>query len=148
MKQQTANQPEPQTALQRVAAFYHSPSPVMQIVGWGLVNFFILTAAMLAAVQFRLSIGLGRPLGETYEPHFFTLYTVILVICVSTYVVSLVGRVIPFILEQLIIRRQFRQLIVATVISSIVVLLFLPGVSQLQMIYYVVMAMLLGAFLI
>ncbi|MEL6273357.1 MAG: hypothetical protein AAFR22_26370, partial [Chloroflexota bacterium] len=148
MEQPTYNPQNPDGTWEAADTATRSPSPFLQIVGWGLVNFFILTAAMLAAVQFRTSISLGRPLGETYEPHFVTLYSIILVVSIGTYLLGYFGRGIDLIGQHLHIQRQFRQLIAATGISSVVVLLFLPGVSQLQMIYYAFMAMLLGAFLI
>jgi len=113
-----------------------------------LVNVGILTSGMLAAVQFRTVLDLGRPLGPEYEPHFLQLYLILTGVIVATYGMSFLLRKWEFIARQLHVGRQFRLLLGALVISDVLVLTLLPDVSRLQIVYFSLMTTILGVFLI
>jgi len=112
------------------------------------INIFILTAAVFASVQFRIVLDRGRPLGAEYEPQFLMIFIILFGAILTTYVLSAVFSAVDFIARQLHVGRQFRLLIVALGIADIAVLVLLPDVSQLQITYFSVMTIILGAFLI
>lgn len=103
---------------------------------------------MLAAVQFRLRLDLGKPLGPGYRDQLLVLFVLLFVANYAVYLVSYLTRSLPVVGRYLHPNRQFRLLILAGAISAAIMLAFMPALSQLQVLYYSVVLLVLGTFLI
>lgn len=107
-------------------------------------NLVILIGAHLIAVQIRLRIPWGLPLGPEYDAQPFGFYPVAAGALALTYALawlvsrSALGR------RFLAPKRQFRVLLVGLALTLLGTLLFLPDLSQLQLIYFVVTVLILG----
>jgi ABC-type polysaccharide/polyol phosphate export permease len=113
-----------------------------------LLNFLILATAMLTAVQFRVSLDLGRALGAGYTPHFTQLYLILFLAVIASYTLALAWQLVRSDSQLLAVDQQFKLLWVALGLADVVILVFLPDVSQLQMIYFSIMATFLGGCLV
>ena len=113
-----------------------------------VANYMILVVAMLTAVQFRFALEIGKPLGQEYQPHVLMVYLYLLGAVTIVYLGSSSLTGWRFVKSQLHVGRQFRLLLSALGISVIAILLLMPDISRLQMIYFALMAVIIGTFLI
>ncbi|MBZ0296776.1 MAG: ABC transporter permease [Anaerolineae bacterium] len=109
-----------------------------------LMNFAILVGGMLIAVWIRLRIAIGMPLGEDYRAQNPELYIILAVSILLAYGFTLLFTPQSLIGRLLAPWRQFRILIMALLLSTLLVLVLLPDISQLQIIYYVIGVILVG----
>lgn len=115
--------------------------PAAQYLG----NLAILTGSMLVAVQFRLKLAYGKPLGDDYQAHFAALYGLIAVLlalaqCTVWAVTRTRGGDRPF--------AQFWSLLAALGAITAAILGMYPDLSQLQLVYFTVAGALLGLVII
>lgn len=113
-----------------------------------LMNYAILVGGMLIAVWLRLRIHIGNPLGPAYRAQNPPLYILLAASILLAY-----GLILRFPPDSRLGRwlapwRQFRILIVALLLSTALVLVLLPDISQLQMIYYVIGVILIGGIVV
>jgi lipopolysaccharide transport system permease protein len=106
----------------------------------------LLVGAMLSAVQFRLRVPLGLPLGPDYVAQPLMLYVFLLV---GSLVSAVAGASLRRILKLQRGRRpHFINHIVGTGVSFMLVVVLLPDVSLLQMAYYSGFSIVFGLFTI
>lgn len=105
-------------------------------------NLAILLGAHLIAVQIRLKIPWGKPLGQEYDAQPFEFPVLLALATLGAYALSwLIGQSRPQLLNP---RYQFRVLLVALALGLGGALLLLPDLSQLQLLYFAVTGFALG----
>jgi lipopolysaccharide transport system permease protein len=104
-------------------------------------QFAILVGAMLVAIQLRYDLRYGKALGAKYDAQPLWLY-IILVLAVT---LSALIDQFPLPLKQgFKLNLQFASLLLTTGLAAGGILILLPTISQLQMIYFIVISGLLG----
>jgi ABC-type polysaccharide/polyol phosphate export permease len=104
-----------------------------------LAVFAIITGAMLVAIQVRLRIILGKPLGEEYLAQPLSLFIILLMsAATSTWMMSRTGRLISRI-------SYFMTVLLALGFSTLITVLLLPDVSLLQLVYFNIFGVLIGS---
>ena len=123
-------------------------TPRPQVVGIALdylIHFLIQVAAMLVAVQLRFDLSFGKSLGEDYKGQPILMYAIIAIAVALARLLPLISiRVTP-------LRRVARRLwihVLAAGFTTLGIIFLLPDVSRLQLIYFFLMAVLLGLFLV
>lgn len=107
-----------------------------------LALLLLLVGAMLAAVQLRLQLPLGQALGADYVAQPPLLYVILVL---TSFAASYLGALWRQFMKLRRSRRtHFLSLMVAIALSFFGVALLLPGVSLLQLLYFVLLAALFG----
>jgi lipopolysaccharide transport system permease protein len=115
----------------------------VRIVSQFLVNYAVLVGAHWAALQTRTRIPIGNMLGADYNGSPLPIYALFAIALAVVYgLAALLGDRVAALLHT---RRPFRVLAFGALFSTVGVLAVLPDVSQLQMIYFLIIAMLIGA---
>jgi lipopolysaccharide transport system permease protein len=127
-------------------ALWTPDSPVQALVShyWRplVSNVLILIGAFLVSVQLRLRIAVGSTLYAYDAQPILAFVFILLSAVVGVLLLENISRQLgPA-------RRQFRALLVGIALSFALIASFLPDVSQLQLLYYVLFASLLGFALI
>lgn len=100
-------------------------------------QFSILAGAMLVALQMRFRLPWGKPLGAEYDARLLPLLGLMLAgLCLS--------RTAQFLIRKTDWLRQLVGLLAAVSFTAISALLFLPGVSKLQLVYFIIFGAGLG----
>ncbi|PJF42209.1 MAG: hypothetical protein CUN50_05010 [Candidatus Thermofonsia Clade 1 bacterium] len=110
-------------------------------------NLAIVVGAHLFAVQLRLRLTWGKPLGAEYEAQPLLFYAIMAIGQALAYLIASWAERTP--LQRLLTpRSQFRVLIVGVALSVLGALWLLPDLSQLQLLYFALSALVLGTCLI
>jgi lipopolysaccharide transport system permease protein len=114
-----------------------------------LATFTILVGAMLVSIQFRVQLlPFGETLGEDYTLHSTSLLIVMVFALLFAFLLSVIAGRLPGVKRLLSTDRPFRVMLVAVAVTCGLALYFMPQISQLQLIYFAVIAVGLGLLVI
>jgi lipopolysaccharide transport system permease protein len=112
------------------------------------INFLLLCAGMLCAIWLRLKVVFGLSLGAEYQSWPLSVTVILLFsVAVGYGFANIVSRH-PRAANILTPQRKFRVLMTSAMFASIAILILSPDVSQLQLVYFIMMTAIIGIFIV
>lgn len=111
-------------------------------------NFLVMIGAMAVAVELRLVLSYGEALGTNYQPQSWSLYFILFMALAITYGLAYFAQKISFASQLLSIQRHFRIIVIASFLSTGLGLLLLPNISKLQWLYYLILCIVFGLWVV
>ncbi|MBX3066624.1 MAG: ABC transporter permease [Anaerolineae bacterium] len=108
-----------------------------------LINLAALIGAFLVSAQIRTRLPWGNALGAEYDPVPLLFYPVLLIALLAAYGIARLSGMTPL-GRTLNDRRHYRVLLLAIMIAALGALIVVPDLSQLQLIYFVVLSVITG----
>ena len=109
-----------------------------------MAQFAVLTGGTLLSVQLRLQVRLGQEVGSDYHAQTIFLYGLLALSVLIVHAIKTLPKQPKLIRRLISTNHPFRQYLVALVLSAGSILIFLPDISQLQVLYYVCFGCVLG----